>query len=207
MLAMNYAKSVSGYQYLAGLSIDSAVDAALAFAVIYQIFASELQHYPAVHKMGGSTFRGITIVLVVAAVVLAWGVPGRASNSWFSMYTVLQRTARVLQCGQLVFLFLFLGYFRLCWRGRRFGVLLGLGILASVSLAVNAIQSQLTIGKEQSVTRGLLTLTNQTAYLIAVGIWIFYMLRKEAVVPPSHPELPEHDLGTWNAELERLIKP
>ena len=55
--------------------------------------------------------------------------PYRTRPVWTSIYRLVQRTLRILQCGQLVFLFLFSNYFRLSWRNRAFGIALGLGIL------------------------------------------------------------------------------
>lgn len=214
LVAMNYAPFVSGYQYFAGVVISNGVEEALAFAIIYQIFAQRLRHYPVVKDLGSFAFRATTVVLLVTAVALAWLVPGQAPSQLFSAYSVIQRTARALQCGQLVFLFLFCFYFRLSWRSRAFGIALGLGILSSGSLAVNAIRCQIASGKMWNPSEYTLALVNDSTYLVAVVVWLSYLLAAEETpqTPDQLPRgpagsLPEHDLETWNRELERLLEP
>jgi len=212
ILAMNYALFVSGNQFFIGVAITIAVEATLAFAIIYQMFVQRLRPYPAVRDLGSTAFRASTLVVLAAVLALAWLAPGSGVRYWTSFSSVIQRSARMLQCGQLVFLFLFCSYFRLSWRSRAFGIALGLGISTSSSLAINAIMSQLgTAALHRS--EYVLRLANESGNLIAVLVWLFYMLAPEQTpqAPDQTPRgpggsLPEHDLETWNQELERLLK-
>lgn len=211
LMAMNYAPSVSGYQYFAGVTISNAVEAALAFAIIHQMFMQRVRGYPVVKDLGRSAFRATTLIFVVIAVALAWLVPGRWPNQLISGYLVIQRTARILQCGQLLLLFLFCGYFRLSWRSRSFGIALGLGILSSTSLAVNAIRSQI-VSRTWNLGEYTMASVNDSTYLLAIMVWLFYCLApEETPQPKDHPPMDdrflEHDLETWNRELERLLEP
>jgi hypothetical protein len=216
LIAMNYASSVSGYQYFAGVAVSNGLEAALAFGIIYEIFAQRVHHYPLVKDMGSFAFRASTLIFVAIAVGLAWLVPGHGPSQLASAYLILQRTARTLQCGQLVFLLLFCGYFRLSWRTRSFGIALGLGILCSTSLAINAIHSQIAPGRMWSLSENMLGLVNESTYLVAVIVWLFYCLAPEQASRPTDPpkddppinaSLSEHDLEPWNRELGRLLQP
>jgi hypothetical protein len=206
VLAMNYAPFVSGYQYFIGTAVSNGVEEVLAFAIIYQIFVQRLHQYPAVRDLGSVAFRASTLVLFAAVLAVAWLAPGPGALYWTSFSSVIQRSARMLQCGQLVFLFLFCAYFRLSWRSRTFGIALGLGILASSSLAVNSIMSQL-------VTAGLRRheytwrLAAESGSLIALLVWLSYLLARERTSQSPATTLPHHDLETWNRELERLLEP
>jgi hypothetical protein len=206
VLVMNYAPFVSGHQYFTGTAISNGVEAILAFAIIYQIFAQRLQQYPAVRDLGSAAFRTSTLILLAAILALAWLAPGPGVWYWTSFSSVIQRSARTLQCGQLVFLFLFCGYFHLSWRSRTFGIALGLGVLSSSSLAINAIQSQLVSAGLRRIEY-IVGLTNESTYLIALLVWISYMLAPEQTPQPPEGPLPPHDLETWNQELERLLEP
>jgi hypothetical protein len=206
VLAMNYAPFVSGNRYFTGTAVSNGVEAVLAFAIIYQIFSQRLHHYPSVRDLGSAAFRVSTLVLLAAVLALAWLAPGPGPRYWTSFSSVIQRSARTLQCGQLVFLFLFCNYFRLSWRSRTFGIALGLGILTSSSLAINAIQSQLMSAGLRRIEY-ITGLANESAYLIAVLVWLSYILAPEQTPEPPDGPLPPHDLETWNRELERLLAP
>jgi hypothetical protein len=205
LLVMNYTDAVSGNQYFAGVAASNGVETVLAFAIIYQMFAQTARRYPPVKGLGGFVFRAITLAFLAIAIALAWFAPARGPSQLTSMYFVIQRTLRTLQCGQLVFLFLFCGYFRLPWRGRAFGIALGLGILSSTSLAINAIHSQ-TVAKWDQ-TEYFLRLLSDLTYLTAISVWLKYLLMPEKVTPSTGGSLPPHDLGPWNRELERLLEP
>lgn len=206
LVAMNYAPFVSGYQYLVGVAVSNGVEAVLAFAIIYQMFAQTVQRYPRVGSLGVFSFRGITLALVAIATVLAWSAPGGGAGQLTSIYSVIQRTMRTLQCGQLVFLFLFCGYFRLSWRTRTFGIALGLGILTSISLATSAIHSQIPAGQWSAPVYAL-ALLNDSGSLAAVLVWMFYLLAPEQASLPLDEPASRHDLENWNQELERLLEP
>lgn len=206
MIAINYAPFVSGYQYFAAMAVTNGIETALAFAIIYQMFAQRVRRYPQVSGVGRSAFRATTLIFVVIAVALAWFSPGREAGQWTWAYSVIQRTMRTLQCGQLVFLFLFCGYLRLSWRSRAFGIALGLGIHSGSALAINAIHSQIA---SAVWTRNwyLLALANDSTYLVAVLVWLSYILAPERTPQSMGGAWPEHDLETWNQELERLLEP
>lgn len=205
LVAMNYARSVSGYQYFVGVAISDAGEAVLSFIIIYQMLVHTLRRYPPLSDLGNSAFRVATLIFLAGAVALAWLVPGRAPNVWLARFSIVQRTEHLLQCGQLIFLFLFCGYFRLSWRSRAFGIALGLGIVISASMAVHALRSQIT-SVQWDATEYALAITNDGAGLIAVLVWLSYMLAAEPR-PPMTRGLPEHDLDTWNRELGRLLEP
>jgi hypothetical protein len=207
VLAVNYARFTNGYDYFVAIAVSNGVEAVLGFAIIYQMFAERVRRYPAISGMGKSVFRAVTLFFVIIAVVFAWLSPGLGSSHLISLYSVTQRTVRTLQCGQLVFLFLFCGYFRLSWRSRAFGIALGLGILSSTSLAVNAIHSQIATANVWNQSEYLAGLVNDSTYLIAVLVWLSYMIAPEPALQPTDGPLPPHDLETWNRELKRLLEP
>lgn len=205
LMFMNYAPFVNGYQYFAGTIIGNGVETVLAFAVIYQMLQEKLTQYPTLGGMGKSAFQAATLILVVLAIVLAWLSPVPDKSRWTSIYAVVQRTLRILECGQLVFLFLFSNYFRLSWRNRAFGIALGFGISASTSLAINAINSQI-VGVAMDRNYYILFLVNDSAYMLTLLVWLAYVLASEPAPPAPRGGPPQHDLETWNRELERLLE-
>jgi hypothetical protein len=205
LVVMNYLPSVSGNQYFVGVAISNGIAAALAFTLIYRIFIQRLNDFPPVRDLGSTVFRVATLIVLIAAIAIAWFVPGRVPAHLISAYTVVQRTVHTLQCGQLVFVFLFCGYFRLSWRSPVFGIALGLGILSSTSLAINALHSQVTDTVPH--TEYVFLLANDSTYLLSVMVWLFYLLAPDQSPQLTNGPLPPHDLETWNQELERLLEP
>lgn len=204
VMFMNYAPFVTGHQLFAGTTISNGVEAVLAFAVIYQMLQDKLSQYPTLGGMGKSAFQAATLLFVVIAIVLAWFSPIPDKTRWTSTTTSVLRTLRILECGQLIFLFAFSNYFRLSWRNRAFGIALGFGISASGSLAYNAINSQMVgFALDQSVY--ILFLVNDSINLLAILVWLAYVLASEPAPPAPLGGPPQHDLETWNRELERLL--
>jgi hypothetical protein len=203
-LGMNYAPFVTGNEYAAAFTAGAAVDSILHFVIIREIFKYLLSGYPALRETGDSFFRVVTVVLLIAVVALAWLAPAAGTSHLMSGFFLLQRTVNVLLCGLLLFLFVFSGFFSLSWRSQAFGIALGLGILASVSLGTSAIRSQIEpIARNQAVE--ISELISQGAYLCSVLVWMVYLCLPERRSANKVKALPKHDLEIWNQELERLL--
>jgi hypothetical protein len=184
--------SVYGYGYF----VEQAVNTALRFAVIYEIFANVFNSYVPLKGMGKPIFRSALLLLLVIALALAALTPRH--DPYFSMYAlhVLEQTASILQVGLLVVLFVFSAYAGLSWRNFVFGGGLGLGVYASIKLAVAALQSAMVIQNGSKLVNVLL----MGAFDMAVMIWLFYLLMPDpASAPPA-----DQNIADWNRELQRL---
>lgn len=205
LVIMLYGGFATGREYYQAYRIDIAGGAVLSFCVLYELFERTLRDYPVLSDVGNSLYRWVALVFMGIAVFLAWSVPAMGSGKLLASFFVLQRSARLLQCGLLIFLFVFVRSFHLSWRNRAFGIALGFGISATVSLALAAIRAQIE-PVFSNPAKEALRLTGQVGDLCAVGVWIWYLLLRESAagqVPP--PTLPDDDLGPWNRELRRLI--
>ncbi len=114
---------------------------------------------------------------------------------------ILDQTIYLIECGLLLFIFLFAAYFKLGWNNASFGIALGLGISACVHLATWAVMANGGMMDK----RHLLDFLNMATYHICVLIWFYYLLVPRKVVTTSAVPLPEHSLAVWNQELERLL--
>jgi len=126
-----------------------------------------------------------------------------AGGGFWELYT-LQRTSRLLQCGLLVFLFLFARSFHLSWRNRAFGIALGFGITATISLVNASIRSQIETPSPTDA-KNILTLISQVGDVAAVGVWMAYSRARETMAQVPSGPFPSHDLQTWSQELRRLL--
>lgn len=205
LLGMNYAPFISGNEYAAAFTVGRAVDAALALAMVSEIFQSLMDPYPVLRNLGITLFRWVTIVLLIVVVTLAWLAPAAGRGHLMSMFYILARTVNTLLCGLLLLLFVFPRVVGFCWRSQAFGIALGLGIVASVSLATSAIRSQVEpIARNQTVE--IMDLITHAAFLCSVSIWMAYSFMPGRSSQTVVGSLPDHDLETWNQELQRLLQ-
>ncbi len=193
------AVSVRDYFYVHWVGVG--VSTTLRFGVIHEIFSHVFRNYAALAELGKLLFRWATVVLLLVAVVTAAYAPGESASRIAVGIYLLDRAVSIVQCGLLIFLFLFSSYFGLSWRNYVFGMALGLGVFASVELATAAIRIQigLAVGDE------LFTLITMATYHCSVLIWLFYLLAPEPS-PATVREIPHHDLQEWNHALERLLQ-
>jgi len=186
-----------GWTYLA----DMALNTALRFGVIYEIYAHVFDNYAALRQRGKPIFRGALLVLLAIALVAAG--QSHQQRPDFAMYAlhVLEQTASILQVGLLLVLFLSSAYIGLSWRNYVFGMALGLGIYASVKLGAAALQS-FSLVASGNVYRNLVVVGS---FHVAALVWLVYLLVPEPTLSPA-VGIPEHDLELWNKELQRLTR-
>jgi hypothetical protein len=198
--------SLADVRYRGAFLFGAAISGALRFGIIYEIFVEVFRNYDALRDLSKVLFRCATVILLLIGVALA-STHGSGSDGFLLIVPILDRTVRFMQCGLLLFLFLFSRYFGISWRNYAFGIALGFGILASLELVDYAIRSQIVAGSY------LLDYLGMATYHCSVLIWIFYLVAKEPQEPSEPPKprdriekkLPEHDLEAWNQDLERLL--
>jgi len=190
-----------GVSYVRAYSVGLALSTATRFGVIHELFRHFFKRYPTLDGVGRYLFRSATIFLLLAAVGVAISAPGRGASLLVNTTCAFDRTASVLQSGLLISLFLFSRYFALSWRSHAFGIALGLGIYASVSLATSSIWLHLGVFGNRA-----LDLFTMATYHLCVLIWMFYLLRPERATSYVLNPPPKHDLDVWNNELQRLVQ-
>jgi hypothetical protein len=199
MIPLIESPSLTFRRYAIPYTISLAISTALRFGIIYEIFAHIFRNYPALARFGKPVFRWATVGLILLALgssFVAWG----SNGDYFPLVlSVFDRTVSFLQCGLLVSLFLFSAQLALSWKSQVFGIALGVGVNASADLAAAAIRFQTGVKYTLALDYFVMAV-----YHFCVLIWIFYLFAPERSYAPK--ALPQHDLETWNLELERLLK-
>ena len=185
------------YLFWAGLLAEAVVK----FALIGEIFSRVCGLYPSLAKLGKSLISGVGVVLVLLASLAAAYTPKDNIHWIVSGAHLLEQTTYMIECGLILFLFLFAAYFKLHWSRSSFGIALGLGTLASVELATSAIWLHLGAFGNRAVD-----LCTMATYHCCVLIWIFYLVRPERVKSQAVNPLPQHNLDIWNRELQHLLQ-
>jgi hypothetical protein len=201
LFTMAKLQSVTNLQYALAYSVGLALSIALRFGVIYEISAHLFRNYGVLGRFGKPLFRWIATALLPLGLLFAYASGGHDVTRLVSVLAVLERAASILQCGLLLGMFVFSSYLGLSWRSYVFGIALGLGIFASVELAVSAIRSETGF----IYGRSLDYLTMAT-YHCCVLIWAFYLWAPERSSQYALRVLPQSDVETWNKELQRLMK-
>jgi hypothetical protein len=187
--------------YFPAYSLGTITDSALRFGLIYEIFRHLFRNYRALRHLAGVGARWSSIVLLLGAVALAAASQTTATDRVLAGLFLLSRSVSTLQCGLLLCLLLFSSYFRLSWRNPVFGIALGLGVFASVDLTASAFRTQFML-----LGRQFVDFLAMGTYHVCVLLWMFYLLAPERSPQYTLESIPEHNLDTWNQELQRLLR-
>jgi hypothetical protein len=186
------------YMFWTGLLAEAVVK----FALIGELFSAVFGFYPALAKLGKSLISGVGVVLVLLATLAAAYTPKDNIHWIVSGAHLLEQTIYLIECGLILFLFLFAAYFKLHWSRSSFGIAVGLGISACVHLATWALIAN---GNFSARYRVFLDFLNLSTYHVCVLIWFYYLLVPHKSAVTSVVPSPEHHLKVWNEELERLL--
>jgi hypothetical protein len=183
--------------YAAGLGLSTV----FRFGVIHEVLTELFQSYPVLRRPGTWLFRAVTVALIALALTLSVGPPGNSSTTFIALIQNLDRSASLLQAGLLLALFSLSRYFDLSWRSPMFGIALGVGIVASIQLMIEAIRAGFGATGHRT-----LNLIAMAAYHCCVLVWLYYFMRPEPKSQLTTNQLPENNLEAWNRELEQLLQ-
>jgi hypothetical protein len=178
------------------------VEGILKFALVGEIFAQAFNAYASIAKLGTRLIRGIGITLVLAAAIAAGFAPKDSLFGIVSGAHLLQQTIYLIECGLLLFIFVFSSYFSIHLSRPVFGIALGLAVSGCVHLATWAVAANSGLPPERRI---ILDFVNMATYHVCVLIWFYYLLVPGRVAIKSIVSVPEHSLEVWNQELERLL--
>jgi hypothetical protein len=180
----------------------------LRFAVIYELFVALIHPFPVLKNTAHWVFRFVMATLLLAGVVLAASYPLTPNQSLILASVDLgDRTVDAIQCGILLLLLLFSQYLHVSRRDFGFGIGIGLGIYACVDLSVASLlvyASKLPVQQGRLIALRL-TVLSMSTYLFCLLLWIVYALLPQPA-PKMTGSIPEHELDTWNHELEHLLQ-
>jgi hypothetical protein len=114
------------------------VESALLLLVIYGVFRQAMKPLEGLHQAGKIVFRWVGGVSVALSFALALGPHSAGSNFWATISGQMQQGINVLMLCLLLFVCFCTRYLGLTYRSHIFGVSLGLGIFATVSLVESA---------------------------------------------------------------------
>lgn len=177
-----------------------AIDAVLTLIVIESVFLKIFESYPALEKLGNVVFRWATAVFCVLAILVALGTHGSKDDQVTHAVFVMDSCIQFVQVGLLLCLFLFSRLFGLAWRHQIYGILLGFGLNATVTLIASSIRTQLGPAYHH-ILRSLFP----AAYITAILTWAYYLLSRKAVEVSAMPPTSAY-LRAWNQALGEFLR-
>lgn len=165
-----------------------AIEAVLSLLVIYSIFKLSMAPLKGLQNLGMMIFRWVAAISVAVTVGLAIA-PNQSSTQFIiSLVTQIQRTSSVLTLCLLLFVGFAIRPMGLSHRSRIFGIALGLGIIATVSLIDAAWLAH------HDNMQSTVNVINGLAMCISLGVWTTYFAipepkRRMILLPTTSPFL------------------
>ncbi len=171
ILMLRHERHLYYYTYWTGV----AVTTCLGFLVLQEIFRHIFRPFESLRAFGSALFRWSALVLLMVGVIMAVS-SGSTLQSPITRYIfTIDRSVQLMQCGLVLFMYLFARQLGLTEGHRTFGITIGLGVRAAVQLLTVTLLSLFT---SRPLTRTL-NVTQMAVYFIVVVVWIVYMYRKE----------------------------
>jgi hypothetical protein len=180
------------------------VETFLTIAIVYSVFRSAISPLPGLHRIGKVVFRWVTGVSVLMALAIAFGPHNFSSSNelivaFASAIGRVEEGVSVLILCLLLFVCFAIKPLGLSYRSRVFGVALGLGVFATVSLVHTA---WLSTAQAQSIYAPVYAYTTLGA-CVAFIVWgVYFALpepeRKIILLPTTSP------YHFWNRLSEAL---
>jgi hypothetical protein len=161
------------YSYWTGI----AVTTCLGFFVLQEIFRNIFRPYESLRTFSSTLFRWSTLVLMMVGVIMALSSgPSRTLHGAVTNYIyTIDRSVQLMQCGLVLFMYLFARQLGLTEGHRVFGITIGFGLRAAVQLLTVTLYSRYSTSAMATVVDHV----SMSIYLIALVIWAVYMYRPE----------------------------
>lgn len=181
--------------YFYAFWIGTAGTSLLGFAVLREIFLQIFKPFDALREFGDVLFRWAAVVLVIIAIVMAVTSNHQGISLTCSFLMTLNRSVLMMQCGLVLFMFLFAPHLGLTVRHHIFGIAIGFGLTASVEL-VGATLFAYGFGSAP-----VLSALKMVAEVSAFCLWSYYMMSPD---PDRRVAAGFARAQTWNFELSTL---
>lgn len=164
------------------------------FFVLFELFQKAMDPLPAVRRMGSIVFRWIVGISVVAAIA-AVAMPSAPSGYQLLLTTCNQimRSESIFTLCLLSFLMLAGKKLGLSYKSRVFGIGFGFGVMGACNLVTAAFR----LGSTSQMWRSSASFMATAASLVALAIWIVYLVREEPVRLPA-TQRNVSSLARWN---------
>jgi hypothetical protein len=178
-----------------------AIDVLLKFGMIAELFSHVFSSYKAIQEWGTIMLRGATVVLVLAAVILASASNLSNPNNFLSRFFAMERSVEIVQAGLLFLLFALCYALALQWRQPALGIGFGLCIITSIYLSVFTLRAQ--FGSSNNQIFGVIV---NAGYDLGMITWLLTLYPQRDKRHSVAGTMPELDVSSWNRTLLELLR-
>jgi hypothetical protein len=172
----------------------------LAFMVILEVFRNVLADFKALQRLAAGFVILVGLGLFILAVYVGqFGAEG--SDPMVASLLVMERSIRIVQLGLVIAIFGFVALFGLNWKNHIFGIALGYGLYAAVSMSLDAY-----VGHFGATVAYKAMLIEQFAYLSMLFIWVGYIVQPQPAKQTLFPASAHEDLQKWNEALAGFMR-
>jgi hypothetical protein len=177
-----------------------ALSVGAGLAVIYEIFSQAFKPYAALRDFATLLYKWAAIVMVFVTGIFAVAHPGADADRIVAWILSLERVVRLLQCGLLLFFFLFAGRLGLRLRSYIVGIAFGFGSFAATELALVSMRFQMG----SRIDEDIFSTVTAISYNLSVFIWLAYLSAKEPLRRDANMK-PQPD--RWDYALYVMANP
>jgi hypothetical protein len=175
----------------------AAITTLMGFAVLHEIFRHIFRPYESLRTFGSTMFRWSSLVLLMIGFVMALSATPMTQDPISSFIFTIDRSVGLMQCGLVIFMYLFARHLGLAEGHRVFGISIGLGVTAAVHLVAITMRSRF----QGTPSAYALNIMYMSAGLVAAVIWFIYMYRPE---PERRRATVLEQTENWNYALSAV---
>jgi len=171
---------------------------AFRFGIIQELLEAPVTHSAQLRRTMARMLRCAAAVLALLALVFIGSVYSWSLREMIFPAYAIDQTLNILQCGLLVFVFLWHRFLRLKMQDFVVGVALGMGLVAGLEPLLHALKDS------RAVDSHVVDLVRMAVYHVSVLIWLYFAKANEVFTSDSAvASFP--DARKWAVELGRVI--
>jgi len=165
---------------------DRAVDIALHFGILHELFVAPVAKRLPMRRDMGRILNWVIVVLVALASVFIGASYYKIFNPSFLQGYVIIGTLNAAQCGLIVLVFLWHRFLGLSMSPFAFGIAVGMGLVVSIEPLMQAWKILVA-----APTGKITDIVSMAAYHAAVLMWLYYALAREKATTGADAALPQ----------------
>ena len=198
LLILPHIATVTTYRWL--LVAGTGLNAAIEIGVLYELADTLVSSRPSLKRPLRAFFRWTAAAVIVIAAIVSALFPASGTEPVVQAFQVFDFSSSLLSLGLLLAIIIFTRALRVSWRGLPAGIVLGLGVSATVEMAASVFYS---LGRPAYVPLDFL---RGGAFHICAVIWLVYILLPERAPKFKGFGLQKSDLESWDQELQRMVQ-
>jgi len=168
LVALALSRSVEYYYFYI---VEWLLSSLLSFAILHDLMTNGFQTSRNSAKLGGFLLAATALVFVVTEISSIHSTGTGLGDSWANVIYLTDRSVRIAQCIVLILMFARRKSLGISRRNLLFGIMLGLGLSATVRMLVTVTAVHHAFWGPRTWNR-----VNATVYLLACGIWLAYAI-------------------------------